>query len=162
MLCCPIPTPTLHTLIDHVSRGCGLEGETKCAYLDFAIAASWGVVIPEVDEHQHSGYPAACDVRRDFDIYASVALGSGQKLAILRYNPDDFRVDGKTVRIATKERQRRLVEVLRAWVQEDPAPNLPFARFFMYYDGQSGSELPLVAQDWNSDEARVISSILPR
>jgi len=143
-------------------RGCGLESETTCAYLDFVIVASWGVVVLEVDEQQHSGYPVACDVRRDFDIYASVALGSGQKLAILRYNPDDFRVDGKSARVTTKERQRRLVEVLRAWALEDPAPNLPFARFFMYYDGLSGSELPLVAKDWNSDEARAISSIVPR
>ena len=143
-------------------RSCGLEGETRCAYLDFVIVAPWGIIILEVDEQQHSGYPVACDIRRDCDIYASVALGSGQKLAILRYNPDDFRVDGVTVRVVAKERQRRLVEVLRTWVLEDPAPHMPFVRFFMYYDGRSDSELPLVAKDWNSDEARMISSIVPR
>jgi hypothetical protein len=143
-------------------RGCGLEGETTCAFLDFVIVAPWGVIILEVDEQQHMGYPVACDIRRDCDIYASVALGSGQKLAILRYNPDDFRVDGVTVRVVAKERQRRLVEVLRDWMQEDPAPHMPFVRFFMYYDGRSDSELPLVAKDWNSDEARMISSIVPR
>lgn len=141
---------------------CGLESETACAYLDFAITTHWGVIIPEVDEHQHSSYPAACDVRRDFDIYASIALGSGQKVAILRYNPDEFRIDGKNVRVAAKDRQRRLVEVLRAWITEDPAPNLPLARFFMYYDGRSDSTLPLVAKDWESDEARAISSIVPK
>ena len=142
-------------------RGCGLGSETVCAYLDFAITTHWGVILFEVDEHQHSSYPAACDIRRDFDIYASIAMGSGQKVAILRYNPDAFRIDGKNVRVAAKDRQRRLIEVLRAWIEEDPAPNLPFARFFLYYDGRSGSNLPLVAKDWESDEARAISSVVP-
>ncbi len=142
-------------------RSCGLESETVCAYPDFAITTHWGVVLFEVDEHQHSSYPAACDVRRDFDMYASIALGSGQKVAILRYNPDEFRIDDTTLRVAAKERQRRLVEVLRAWTAEDPAPTLPFARFFLYYDGRSGSDLPLVAKDWASDEARAISSVVP-
>ena len=141
-------------------RGCGLGSETACAYLDFAIAAHWGVIILEVDEQQHCNYPASCDIRRDFDIYASIAMGSGQKVAILRYNPDSFRVDGKNKRVAAKERQRRLVEVLHAWMQEDPTPNLHFARFFMYYDGQSESNLPLVAKDWQSKEAREVSSVL--
>jgi hypothetical protein len=35
------------------------------------------------------------------------------------------------------------------------------ARFFLYYDGRSGSALPLVAKDWNSDEARAISAVVP-
>ena len=89
-------------------------------------------------------------------------MGSGQKVAILRYNPDEFRIDGKKVRVAAKERRRRLIEVLRDWIAEDPAPNLPFARFFLYYDGRSGSALPLVAKDWNRDEARAISAVVPR
>ena len=127
-------------------RSCGLEGETRCAYLDFVIVAPWGIIILEVDEHQHSSYPAACDIRRDFDIYASIAMGSGQKVAILRYNPDEFRIDSKTVRVAAKDRQHRLIEVLRDWIAEDPVPNLPLARFFLYYDGRSGTTHPPLAQ----------------
>ena len=143
-------------------RGCGLGSETVCAFLDWIITTIWGIIILEVDEHQHSSYPASCDVRRDFDTYASIALGSGHKVAILRYNPDAFRMDGKNVRVAAKERQRRLVEVLRDWIADDPVPSLPLARFFIYYDGQSGSALPLVTKDWTSDEARAISSVVPR
>jgi len=143
-------------------RGCGLGSETSCAYLDFNLTPRWeGAIILEGDEWQHSSYPAMCDVRRDFDIYASIAMGSGQKVVILRYNPDAFRIDGQPVRVAAKERQRRLIEVLRAWIEEDPAPGLPFARFFLYYDGRSDSTLPLVAKDWESDEARAISSVVP-
>jgi hypothetical protein len=141
-------------------RGCNIESETKYAFVDFAITAPWGAILLEVDEGMHSAYPASCDVRRDFDMCASLVLGSGHKTAILRYNPDSFRVDGKPKRVSTKDRQRRLVEVLRAWLLEDPAPGLQLARFFLYYDCRSDSSLPVVAKEWESDEARKVSAIL--
>ena len=87
--------------------------------------------------------------------------GSGHKVVILRYNPDSFRIDRKNVTVATKERQRRLVELLRAWMQEDPAPDRQLARFFLYYGGRSDSTLPLVAKDWESDAARAVSAVVP-
>ena len=71
-------------------RGCGLESETAHAFADFALPAPWGYVLLEVDEEQHKAYDPSCDVRRDFDMAASVALGSGHKLMVLRYNPDAF------------------------------------------------------------------------
>ena len=70
---------------------------------------------------------------------ASLALGSGHKVVVLRYNPDSFRIDGSNVSVASKEKQRRLVEVVRAWLLEDPAPGKQLAHFFMYYDGRSDS-----------------------
>ena len=72
-----------------VAAGCGLESETAHAYADFALPTPWGYVLLEVDEEQHKAYDPSCDVRRDFDMAASVALGSGHKLLVLRYNPDD-------------------------------------------------------------------------
>ena len=142
-------------------HGCDLGSETKCAFVDFAMTARWGALLLEVDEDQHSGRPASCDPRRDFDMCASLALGSGHKVVVLRYNPDSFRTDGKNVTVATKERQRRLVEVVRAWLLEDPAPDKQLARFFMYYDGRSDSRLPVVAKEWDSEEARAVSAVVP-
>ena len=139
-------------------RGCSLGSETKCAYVDFAIAAPWGALLLEVDEDQHSHQPASCDPRRDFDMCASLALGSGHKVVVLRYNPDSFRIDGKNATVATKERQRRLVELIRAWLLEDPAPGKQLARYFAYYDGRSGSQLPVVAKDWDNEEVRAVSA----
>ena len=54
---------------------CGLNSETKCAYADFVITKEWGYIILECDEDQHRSYDISCDVRRDFDIAASVAFG---------------------------------------------------------------------------------------
>ena len=55
-------------------HGCDLQSETKCAFVDFAISAPWGALLLEVDEDAHSAYPASCDVRRDMDMCASLAL----------------------------------------------------------------------------------------
>ena len=76
-------------------HGCDLNSETKCAFVDFAITTSWGVILLEVDENMHAGQPSSCDVRRDFDMCASIILGSQHKVVVLRYNPDSFRIDRK-------------------------------------------------------------------
>ena len=142
-------------------HGCNLNSETKCAFVDFAITASWGALLLEVDEDQHSARHASCDPRRDFDMCASLALGSGHKVVVLRYNPDSFRIDGKNVTVTTKARQRRLVKVVRAWLLEDPAPDNQLARYFMYYDGRSDSPLPVIAKEWENEEVRAVSAVLP-
>ena len=141
--------------------GCDLDSETKYAFVDFAITASWGALLLEVDEFQHKSRDASCDVRRDFDMCASLVLGSGHKVVVLRYNPDSFKIDGKSVLVSTKDKQRRLIEVIRAWLLEDPAPDKQLARFFMYYDGCSDSQLPAIANLWLYDEARAVSTVLP-
>ena len=141
--------------------GCDLDSETKYAFVDFAITASWGALLLEVDEFQHNSQDASCDVRRDFDMCASLALGSGHKVVVLRYNPDSFKIDGKSVLVSTKDKQRCLVEVICAWLLEDPAPDKQLARFFMYYDGCSDSQLPAIANSWFYDEARAVSTVLP-
>ena len=142
-------------------RACGLGSESSCAYLDFLILKPWGAIVLECDEFQHAppAYDPSCDVRRDFDICASVALGSAQKLVFLRYNPDPFKVDGTTRIVAKKTRLEALVDLVRSW-NADPAPHLLFARFFLFYDQTSQSHLPCVAEQWHSDVAREVSRIV--
>jgi len=128
-------------------RTCGLGSETSCAYLDFAIEREWGCLIVECDESQHAHYTATCDVRRDFDVAASIALGdSAQKLAMLHYNPDCFRVAGASRTVTTKKRLARLVEAIR----ELPEPKGEFSRYFLYYDkDEDHATLPTIAKEWN-------------
>ena len=61
----------------------------------------------EVDEEQRNAYDPSCDARRDFDMAASVALGSGRTLLVLRYNPDAFKIAGVTRRTTKKELSAR-------------------------------------------------------
>ena len=120
-----------------------METETKHARVDFVIATEWGHIILEVDEDQHRSYPIGCDVRRDFDITAAVALGSGHKLRISHFNPDPFRVDGKTCRTAHKD---RIAKLLAALEEDEP---VGFERFFLFYDSASGATLPQVGASWD-------------
>jgi hypothetical protein len=137
-------------------RSCGLASETAYAYIDFAIQKPWGVILLECDEDQHKAYDPSCDLRRDFDSCASIALGSQHKAVVLRYNPDAFKVAGVTRRTSKKDRQQKLIEILNSW-EEDPAPGLGFARFFLFYDAaDDAAPLPLVAQSWD-EEVRAIS-----
>ena len=137
-------------------RSCGLGSETAWAFIDFAILTIWGVILLEVDELQHAAYDPSCDVRRDFDSCASIALGSQQKAMVLRYNPDTFKIGGRTKYTTKKDRQAKLVETIKSF-EKDPAPELGFARFFMFYDAEDDtSPLPSIAQHW-PDEVKAVS-----
>jgi len=132
-------------------RNCGLVSESAYAFIDFVIPKPWGVILLECDEEQHSFYDASCDVRRDFDSCASIALGSQEKAVVLRYNPDPFQIGGKTRYTTKKDRLSKMMEVIAQW-DVDPAPDIGFARFFLFYDAENeNATLPLVAQHWSED-----------
>jgi hypothetical protein len=134
-------------------KACGLGSETQCAYLDFLIVMPWGYLVLEVDEDQHSHYSSGCDVRRDFDIAASIALGSAQKLAIIHYNPDAYKVAGKTLRTTSKERHQKLMSLIQG--MEEPEG---LERLFLFYDKESSdATLPSVAKEWSDTTLREVS-----
>ena len=113
--------------------------------MDFTIAKSWGYVLLEVDEDQHRSYDASCDVRRDFDMAASVALGSGHKLRVIRFNPDSYRVGGRTRTESKKDRMKRLLALL-----EEGEPVGALERVFLCYDQEStDTSLPQIAASWD-------------
>ena len=58
------------------------------------ITKAWGYILIECDEDQHRAYDPMRDVRFDFALAQSV--GSRQKLMVIRYNPDAYRIGGKT------------------------------------------------------------------
>ena len=136
-------------------RGCGLASETRCAYPDFVIYKPWGVIILEVDESQHTAYDASCDVRRDFDMVASIALGSAQKLVILRFNPDSYKIAGQIRRTATKERHETLIKTINE--MEEP---VGFRRLFLFYDKDSDdARLPSIAKEWDPAAREVSNNV---
>ena len=133
----------------------GLESETAHAFADFALPTPWGYVLLEVDEEQHKAYDPSCGVRRDFDMAASVALGSGHKLLVLRYNPDAFKIAGVTRRTTKKERHAQLIRLLGGLLACEP--EAPFTRLFLFYDRDAeNSALPCVAEHW-SEPVRAVS-----
>ena len=133
---------------------CGLDSETKYAKVDWTINKPWGQVILELDQQQHRQYLPTCDPRRDVDIMASIALGSGGKLAILRINMDDYKVGGVPQSTPRQERYQKLLEVLHNLDEEPLQQN---QRIFMFYDRDAPeSTLPSVAEHW-AEAARELS-----
>ena len=130
---------------------CGFNSETTCAYVDFVITKPWGYILLECDEDQHRSYDPSCDVRRDFDIAASVTLGSNQKCMIIRYNPDPYRIAGRTRTESNKDRTRRLMHAL----EQEPEG---FERVFLCYDQDAEAMLPQVAVSWDA-AARQVSRV---
>ena len=107
------------------------------ARADFVIIINGGVVIVEVDEEQHLTYPTGCDVARMSKIHTAFALsGNTLPLGIIRYNPDDFKVDDKKInkRVCGKEhREAELVQVIKSWEFGEPG-SLEIQ--YMYYDAE--------------------------
>ena len=82
---------------------------------------------------------------------ASVALGSGHKLLVLRYNPDAFKIAGVTRRTTKKERHAQLIRLLGELLAREPeAP-------FLFYDrAAENNAVPCVAEHW-SEPVRAVS-----
>ena len=127
-------------------KGCNLEGRTSCCYVDFSIEMPWGTLLLEVDEDQHFNYPPECDIQRDMNIAASIALGSQTKVVMLRYNADNFCINNDVQRLPKKVRLKKLIATMREYQLEDPAPDIWFARRFLFYDMLNG-ELE-ISQQW--------------
>jgi hypothetical protein len=135
-------------------HACGLRGETCRAFVDFLVDTYWGAVILEVDEGAHKSQDPSCDVRRDFDLVASTALGSGGSIVVVRYSPDDFSVAGERVRVSKRNRRAQLLGLLDRLREEEPEQ--PFQRLFLYYDVDGPvSTLPSVARHWEPAAWRV-------
>ena len=136
--------------------GCGIGAETTCAYIDFVIYAPWGVICLEVDEFQHKSYDPKCDPRRELDIYGSALLGSnGMKMVFVRYNPDPFTVGGVTMRVSSKDRQSKLLELL-----QDMSEPAGFLRYVLFFDKDSAEDaLPSVSVNWDPRTREVTSAL---
>ena len=105
-------------------------------------------MLSECDELQHRQYVPSCDVRHDFDIASSVALGSGHKLRIIHYNPDAYKIGAMTQHSNTQERLQTLFAEI---CQKDFLfAGSSFERVFLCYDRKSSdSTLPVIAEMWN-------------
>lgn len=85
-------------------------------------------VVLEVDEDQHRAYDPECERIRMINILNSQVL----PCVFVRYNPDAFHVDGKTIRVDKTKRHRILIETLREYFVYDSETSKVV---YLYYDG---------------------------
>ena len=133
----------------HRAGGPGALESPRHIYVDFMITKAWGYIIIQCDEDQHRAYDPMRDVRFDFALAQSV--GSRQKLMVIRYNPDAYRIGGKTKSEGEKKRIQRLLSLL----EYEPRS---FERILLCYDQDEGERLPQVAVSWDA-AARQVSRV---
>jgi hypothetical protein len=133
-----------------------IEKRLTWATIDFVVTLANGqLVLLEVDENQHRfGYgEVGCDMRRIARVKESLTIG-GQTagMHVVRYNPQGFKVAGKTVRTLKTVREARLIEVLDQFAQaslEDGELRV----WYMYYDQSADADKPMVCRDPDFNEA---------
>jgi hypothetical protein len=105
----------------HITFNC-LDSTASRAYVDFVIYYPTHVVLLEIDEHQHDGYPASCDVRRMADVYGAVQTARPHPIPILwvRFNPHRYHVNGDETKKTYTERKHALLDLVMNYV-----PTLP-------------------------------------
>lgn len=103
--------------------------ETACGRYrpDFVFEAPTHAVMVEVDEHQHARLGYACDAVRMLDIYNSFG---GLPIVFVRFNPDEFTVDGERGRVPWSQRLAALDSAVRGQLSAPPARPLVITRLF--------------------------------
>ena len=110
-------------------------GATNCR-IDFLVLLANGVLVMlECDEHQHSDTGYSCDLRRMAYVREALTIeGNTLPLVFLRYNPDAFKVGGVTRPTKKKDREARLVALLRDLEVRDATGLPPMTLQYLYYD----------------------------
>ena len=93
---------------------------------DFRYDSLTHFVVVEVDEDQHKGYDPECERIRMINIVQAV----GMRCVFVRYNPDTFKIDGKTIRVYEKKRHDLLLRTIREWMTSPPTADV----VYLYYD----------------------------
>lgn len=105
------------------------------ARTDFMIIMHGGVLIVEVDEHQHFQYPLECELARMSKIHTAFMLdGNTLPVAFVRYNSDVYKIDGKVRHTRKKHREAKLIDVIQQW-KFGPPSSLQI--MYMYYDAST-------------------------
>jgi hypothetical protein len=87
-------------------------------------------VILEVDEYQHTRneYTPVEERRRE----QLIQQGLGKPCIFIRFNPDAFKINGKTKRMPNEKRQLILLERIHHWLKTKPTEQIE--REFLFYN----------------------------
>lgn len=90
----------------------------------------WAVIV-EVDENAHRDYDRVCERNRMRAIMETLSM----RTVFLRYNPDAFQHDGKTVWTSKEERHKHLISRLQHHLKTEPSELLVVE--YLFYDTSS-------------------------
>jgi hypothetical protein len=109
----------------------------KRAFPDFTIMSFGGIIFfLEVDESQHASYGVSCELKRMAFVHESLAKeGIVWPVKFIRFNPDNFSVDGQKQIVDVEERYSVLSKFMR---EHPPLPENSLSIVYMYYDIEDG------------------------
>ena len=121
-----------YTLYDKIiDSKCGLSRP------DFLFDCITYCVILEVDENQHikynnqqTGTNYDCETVRMFNIFQTI----GMKTIFIRYNPDDYKVNGIKQNITKNKRHGMLLKCLNTMMKQNPEKLDHLSVAYIYYD----------------------------
>lgn len=120
------------------------------ARIDFFVDKDGGYLLVEIDEYQHDGYAAACEARRMQEVFGMLSASPnthGKKAAFIRFNPDEYCIDGIQKKLALADRIKVLVEKIKDWdFESEPLYGIQY----MYFDSCNGR--PDLFQDVSLDD----------
>ena len=118
-----------------VDRDCGgKKSEEKEIGYDFGTHK----VFVEVDENQHKNYCELGEFNRMRNIFSNEG---GIPIIFIRYNPDNFRRDGKIQKISQKKKEEELIRWLRHYEINEPKNNLSVN--YLFYNNWSEGNTPV-------------------
>jgi hypothetical protein len=133
----------------HISFRCVLDTPTAFSRIDAVIyLPSRNLrILLEIDEDQHKGYPAGCDVVRMNNTGACIRVsGEEANLLWIRFNPDAYTVDGVTQRTRIVDRHAALLRTIETHV-----PGQGMEVVYMYYDMAGGVPCVLSEPDYPAE-----------
>lgn len=86
--------------------------------------------VVECDERQHSDYNEQCEIKRLVEL---LAAGEGTPLKVVRWNPDKFRIKGKSKKVPMEKRLAALQQAVHAAFAE-PCDTLLSVQYLFYDD----------------------------
>lgn len=99
---------------------CISNRENHFVRLDFMFVENGRIIILEVDEDQHIGYPVNCDSVRPYKIAETLAIeGNQMPIIMIRFNPDAFRINDKLQKIKKKDRYIELIKTIKSYLDLD-------------------------------------------
>ncbi len=103
---------------------------------DFIIKTKWGIIILEIDEHQHNRttYSCQCEITRmrqiRFDFDHTV-----EKLLFIRYNPDKYKPLTSLVEVNDRDRKDYLIRFIKARLETIEEGFGCLGVIYLFYDG---------------------------
>ncbi len=126
-----------------------LDSKCNLRRPDIVYDAGTHFVVIEIDEHQHKreSYTPECEINRMKEILQS---SDGRGVVFIRYNPDPFKVNGKTSKMRhVKRKEMLLFHVNLAFISPPKSPEELCRVIYLFYD------------DYNKKNTQYTNIIIP-